>query len=158
MKPPDRKAADLRDIFRELIKQFKKVHSAAATGSHTRLNNQELRVIEYVGEHGHKIMRELGEELGVAVNTVTGIVDELEAKKLVSRQKSSDDRRIIRVELTPAGQEIYQEATDLTLRFMEEMLGALTEQEQEVFMGLFHKIGRATRWAGPQKGIATSAG
>lgn len=154
MKPLERKAADLRDIFQGLVKHFKMVNSAAANGSHARLNMQELRVIEFIGENGPKMMRELAEELGVAVNTVTGIVDELEEMKLVSRQKSSKDRRIIRVELTDSGRSTFGEATNLTLRFMGNMLEALTEEEQEIFMVLFRKIARAAR-TGAQALVAT---
>ncbi len=143
MKPLERKAADLRDIFRALVKHFKLVNTAAANNaSHDRLNMQELRVVEFIGENGPKIMRELAEELGVAVNTVTGIVDELEEMNLVSRQKSPKDRRIIRVELTESGRSTFQEATDLTRRFMGNMLESLTEEEQEIFMVLFRKIAR----------------
>lgn len=145
MKPLERRAADLRDIFHALVKHFKMVNSAAANASHDRLNMQELRVVEFIGENGPKIMRELGEELGVAVNTVTGIVDELEDMKLVTRQKSPEDRRIIRVELTEAGRATFREATDLTRRFMGNMLEALTEEEQEIFMVLFRKIARGAR-------------
>ena len=99
-------------------------------------------------------MRELAEELGVAVNTVTGIVDELEKMKLVSRLKSPEDRRIIRVELTEAGRATYMEATDLTLGFMANMLRSLSQEEQEIFMVLFQKIARAAR-SGAQALVAS---
>lgn len=145
MNPLERKAADLRDIFQGLVKHFKTVNSAAACWSHAQLNMQEMRVVEFIGEKGPRIMRELAEELGVAVNTVTGIVDELEELKLVSRQKSPEDRRINRVELTESGRSTYGEVSEMTLRFMCTMLGALTEDEQEIFMVLFRKIARAAR-------------
>ena len=154
MKPLERKAADLRDIFQGLIKHFKMLNSAAANGSHVSLSCQELRVVEFIGENGPKIMRELAEELGVAVNTVTGIVDELEKMKLVSRLKSPEDRRIIRVELTEAGRATYMEATNLTLGFMANMLRSLSQEEQEIFMVLFQKIARAAR-SGAQALVAS---
>ena len=156
MKPLERKAEDLRDIFHGLVKHFKLVNSAAANASHDRLNMQELRGVEFIGENGPKIMRELAEELGVAVNTVTGIVDELEEMKLVSRQKSPKDRRIIRVELTDSGRTTFQEATDLTRRFMGNMLESLTEEEQEIFMVLFRKIARGAKSGA--KALMTNAG
>src|SRR5262249_379352 len=91
------------------------------------------------------MMRQLAEFLTVAVNSVTSIVDNLERKGLVRRQRSADDRRVIRVELTDAGRLMYESIADVHLRLFRSMLGALTEDEQELFMVLFRKIARAGR-------------
>lgn len=48
-------------------------------------------------------MRELAETIGLEPSNLTGIVDRLEARGLVERQSSPDDRRIKKVSLTRAG-------------------------------------------------------
>jgi MarR family 2-MHQ and catechol resistance regulon transcriptional repressor len=101
------------------------------------------------------MMRELAEYLTVAVNSVTSIVDNLERKVLVRRHRSEEDRRVIRVELTDPGREVYQSLVEVNLRLFRSMLGALTEDEQEIFMVLFRKIARAGRTQVRQ--IASSA-
>lgn len=141
----DRRAADLQDLVQDILKQFQSVHAAAANGPHVELNMQELRVVEFLGNEGPRMMRELAEHLAVAVNSMTNIVDNLESKKLVSRQRSEEDRRVIRVELTDPGREIYKSLVKVHLRLFRSMLGALTEDEQEIFMVLFRKIARAGR-------------
>jgi MarR family 2-MHQ and catechol resistance regulon transcriptional repressor len=139
----DRRAADLREVVQEILKQFQCVNAACANGPHVELNMQELRLVEFLGNEGPRMMRELAEHLTVAVNSVTSIVDSLEHKQLVSRQRSEEDRRVIRVELTEAGRKIHQSLIEINLRFFRTMLGALTEDEQEIFMVLFRKIARA---------------
>ena len=141
----DRRAADLQEVVQDILKQFQSVHAAAANGPHVELNMQELRLVEFLGNEGPRMMRELAEYLTVAVNSVTSIVDNLERKELVRRQRSEEDRRVIRVELTEPGREVYQSLVEVNLRLFRSMLGALTEDEQEIFMVLFRKIARAGR-------------
>jgi DNA-binding MarR family transcriptional regulator len=43
-------------------------------------------------------------------STVTGVIDRLEQKKLVSRQRNSPDRRIINIQLTPGGKKLAEVA------------------------------------------------
>lgn len=44
--------------------------------------------------------------LGVSPATITGIVDRLTAQNLVTRREDSHDRRVRRLELTPAGRQL----------------------------------------------------
>lgn len=141
----DKKATDLRDMVQDILRQFQAVDQSLGTGPHVELSCQELRVVEFLGDTGPPIMRELAEFLMLAVNSVTSIVDHLERKGLVLRQRSEQDRRIIRVQLTDAGRAAYRAALEEKLRFLRSMLGALTEEEQDIFMVLFRKIARAGR-------------
>ena len=150
MTPLDRRAADLQDVVQDILKQFQCVNAAAANGPHVDLNMQQLRLVEFLGNEGPRMMRELAECLAVAVNSVTSIVDGLETSGLVRRQRSDEDRRVIRVELTDMGREIYQSLVEVNMRLFRSMLGALTEDEQEIFMVLFRKIARAGRSELPQ--------
>ena len=139
----NRRATDMQCVVQDIMKQFQTVNAAAANGPHVDLNMQELRVVEFLGNEGLRMMRELAEHLAVAVNSMTGIVDSLEQKGLVIRQRSADDRRVIRVELTDSGRIIQQSLVEVNLQLFRSMLGALTEDEQEIFMVLFRKIARA---------------
>src|SRR5271155_1643145 len=135
----DKKAADLQDVMKDIMNQFKCADVAAASGPHAELNMQELRIVELLGSDGPHMMREVADYLNVAVNSVTTIVDGLEAKTLVHRNRSDQDRRVVRVELTEAGRTAYRVATEMKLRMLRSMLDALTEDEQEIFMVLFRK-------------------
>jgi MarR family 2-MHQ and catechol resistance regulon transcriptional repressor len=141
----DRRVGDLRDLVQEIVRQMQVLDEAAGHGPHLELSCQELRVAEYLGDTGPHIMRELAEHLRLAVNSVTTLVDNLEKKQIVRRQRSTEDRRVVRVELTDEGRAAYHGALREKMQFLRNMLAALTEEEQEILIVLFRKIARAGR-------------
>ncbi|HEY0980778.1 MULTISPECIES: MarR family winged helix-turn-helix transcriptional regulator [unclassified Schlesneria] len=145
MKTIDDRAVDLQVVVQDILKQFQCVNATVANGPHLELHVQELRVIELLGQEGPRMMREIAEYLSLAVNSVTSIADNLEQKGLACRLRSDADRRVVKIELTPTGRQMYKSLTDTNLRLLRGMLGALTEDEQEIFMVLFRKIARAGR-------------
>jgi DNA-binding MarR family transcriptional regulator len=59
---------------------------------------------------GPQTMSALAAELRVRVSTMTGVVDQLEAKGLVERSLRAADRRSFEVKLTAEGKKLYQSA------------------------------------------------
>jgi DNA-binding MarR family transcriptional regulator len=139
----ERRATDLQDLVHEFLRQFECVNATAANGPHAEMNMQELRTIEVLGVEGPQMMREMAGMLGVAVNSLTSITDGLEKKGLVLRQRSEQDRRIINLELTADGRQVFNSTRDMKRKLYRSMLKSLTEDEQEIFMLLFRKIARA---------------
>lgn len=139
----ERRANDLQDLVNEFMRQFDCMNTTAANSPHAELNMQELRTIQFLGVAGPQMMREMAGRLGVAVNSLTSITDGLEKKGLVTRQRSEQDRRIINLELTEDGTQIFNSTREMKLKLYRSMLKALTEDEQEIFMVLFRKIARA---------------
>lgn len=52
-------------------------------------------------------MGELAREVTVPVSTMTGVVDQLVARRLVIRRTAPEDRRSLRVELSASGRRLY---------------------------------------------------
>ncbi len=136
---------DMQEVVKDILKQFQTVNAVAANGPHVELHVQELRVVEFLGNEGPRIMRELAQYLSVAVNTMTSIADSLEKKQLVTRIRCEQDRRVVWIELTDAGKQVHESLVAANLTLFRSMLSALTEDEQEIFMVLFRKIARAGR-------------
>lgn len=136
-------AAELRTLVHDFLRRFRQVDAAAANGPHADLSAQDLRVVERLGDVGTVRMKGLAEYMLLAVNSVTSLVDKLEAAGLVRRQRSTEDRRVVHVELTDAGRAAYAAAVDEKLSLLRLMLGGLDAAEQERFMALFRKIARA---------------
>lgn len=145
MNPLTQRAHDLRDVVEEILDQYRTVDEASANGPHADLSCQELRLVEHLDDAGPRMMRELAEYLRLAVSSVTSVIDNLEKKKIVRRNRSEQDRRIVRVELTDSGRVVSQAALKEKTQLLRSMLAALTDDEQEIFMVLFRKIARAGR-------------
>lgn len=100
----------------------------------------ELRILEILGKHGPLMMTEVGERAVLSLSAVTSIMDGLVEKQLVRRNRSEDDRRVVRVELTPDGQGVFQEILEFHLRIVRGMLSSLNNGEQDTLIGLFRKM------------------
>ena len=60
--------------------------------------------------HGPLPPSQIAKHMMVKSSTVTGVVDRLEQKNLVSRLRNSPDRRIITIQLTEAGRQLAENA------------------------------------------------
>ncbi len=138
----ERKAIDFGKIVQEILKQFQAVHGQFPVTEECDLGFQDVKAIEILGEMGPQMMRSMASHLGLAVNSLTTVVDHLEAKGLAVRTRSQTDRRVINVELTEEGQRVFQMTSDSKLKFHRALLGALTEDEQDILLVLFRKIAR----------------
>ncbi|MBC9176917.1 MarR family winged helix-turn-helix transcriptional regulator [Pseudoroseomonas ludipueritiae] len=77
--------------------------------------------------------------------TLGGVLDRLEAKKLIARQPSRQDRRVKSVTLTGAGKALLESVTPRVVAAQVEMMRPLSATEQAQFVALLKKfVGRAS--------------
>ena len=79
---------------------------------------------------GHASPTGLAQDLGVSPAGMTGRLDGLEKAGWVSASLGAEDRRRIGIEVTRAGAEIWRRAMALRGSAEEELVGALTPDEQ----------------------------
>ncbi|MDF2708068.1 MAG: MarR family transcriptional regulator [Nonomuraea muscovyensis] len=82
----------------------------------SNLTMRQLKVVLLLSLKGSVSGQDLAHDLGVGLGTVTGIVDRLVSHGLVSRHEDPNDRRVRRVELTPAGTRLIEEINDAGLQ------------------------------------------
>lgn len=114
--------------------------SLSALTSSEELSLQELKIVYHIGQCKSCIMREVSEYSQVAVSTMTGIIDKLEEKGLVKRERNDEDRRIVRVLLTSKGCKLNQSYVENYLELSRRMLQSLDEDEQNTYLELTKKI------------------
>ena len=134
------------DKARRLVDQLQTVmdgaEGAVAKNAAARetLSSQEIRVLRTVGRHEHCIMSAIAERIRLSLSSVTGLIDRLVEKKMVCRDRSADDRRVVKVELTDEGRELHTSVMESQVRFAREMLKTLSAEEQDALLALFGKI------------------
>lgn len=102
---------------------------------------QEMTMIEFLGKkNGPMTMSELSDSARLCLSTATGLIDGLVSKGLAVRSRSDEDRRIVQVQLTEEGRNVYEQVLQARLNMVRGMLGALDPDEQEIFVTLFRKI------------------
>lgn len=88
--------------------------------------------------------RTLARTVGLDTSTTGGVVDRLEARALLVRNATPEDRRVRMLTLTADGQKLLREATPGMLRAQQRLLEPLTAAQRKTFMGLMRTIVQAS--------------
>lgn len=86
------------------------------------------------GSENPPIISEIGKSLSISFAMMTRIIDRIELKQLVNRIRDSNDRRIIRIELTAKGKEVLRKFQEFQKKQMISFLNRLGERDRESFM------------------------
>jgi DNA-binding MarR family transcriptional regulator len=142
MKAIDRRATEFRALQEAVHARLSGLDLTALVNLTVALTVQEFRSLEFLASAEPRKTKDLAEHLGLAVNSVTDIVDALEGKGLARRRRDDVDRRIVRVELTEAGRDAAETIKAGLLDIYRTYLSALTADEQETLLALYRKIAR----------------
>ena len=85
-------------------------------------------------------MGELSRELDVPLSTATRIMDWFVKNGYAQRLADPQDRRVVRVGLTEAGQEIYRTINETFMENIERFMRHLTQEERTTFFSLLCKV------------------
>ncbi len=85
-------------------------------------------------------MGDLSRILGVPFSTATRMIDWLVDNGYVQRLADPDDRRVVRVELTGAGKELYRAMNELFLESAEQVLHNFSLEERKELGRLLNKL------------------
>jgi DNA-binding MarR family transcriptional regulator len=107
------------------------------------LTMQQFKVVMILSLQDSASGQELAQQLGVGLGTVTGIVDRLVTRRLVTRHEDPDDRRIRRVALTPAGRELADDIVHAGLSRFRAVLELLDTETLHAFETVMRKFADA---------------
>jgi len=95
-----------------------------------RITAPQLMCLLHVVNSGPVSATAIGREVHLSPSTVVGILDRLEEKGLVARERSREDRRIVRVTATPEGVELSRKAPSPLQQTLANSLRELPDLEQ----------------------------
>lgn len=113
-------------MLRELARCYQAFE--AYSGAHIRglgLTPAQFDIVATLGNMPGMSFKELGERTLITKGTLTGVVDRLEALRLVRRSASAEDGRSMIVSLTPAGARLFDKAFAAHLDHLRRALGNL---------------------------------
>lgn len=102
----------------------------------------QFGVLEALYHLGPLSLGELADKLLVTGGNVTYVMDRLEDHGLVVRERSGEDRRVIKAKLTPEGREVIAEVFPGHAEFILELAGSLGPEEQDDLRALLKKLGK----------------
>ena len=120
----------LGDVLNELnITSSRDFQGALKRWHQGALSLVHLNVIMMLRARGPLTMTHLAELLDVSVASATGIVDRMEHKGVVVRRRNDDDRRVVEVQLTDAGDQIFSDMQADRQARLREMLSEISDDD-----------------------------
>lgn len=83
---------------------------------------------------------ELCRNAGCDTGSMTRMLDRLEQKSLIRRERSAADRRIVHLRLTEAGRELYPQLPEIGLKVLNRHLRGFTRSEVELLKGFLRRM------------------
>jgi len=126
---------NIRRVFQILNEQSQRIKQE------TGLTGPQLWAIGVIHEHGPINISNIARRMHLHPTTVLGIIDRLEARGLVSRNRSKDDRRVIWVELTQDGKDLVQSVPEVIQGLLGSRLeGIALNDLAEIDEGIGHLV------------------
>jgi DNA-binding MarR family transcriptional regulator len=93
------------------------------------LTSSQVKVLISFFGKDHYTMTELSRVHGVSVSTMTSMADRLLLGGLIERQRDSEDRRVVRVRLSPEGKKMVDYLMKVRRQELEKFLIELSDEE-----------------------------
>lgn len=133
------------DTYIKLTRATDTINARLATaGSMHDLTISQFGVLEALYHLGPQAQNILGEKILKSNSNMTTVIDNLEKRRLVRRNRAEDDRRKIIVHLTPEGKELIQSIFPIHVKAIQDQFAVLSTQEKQILSELLRKLGKQT--------------
>lgn len=94
------------------------------------LTGPQLVCVRQLLKHGSMAPGTLAKRISLSPATITGIVDRLEKRNIVTRERSTEDKRKVEIALTPEGRKLVKQMPPPLHESFSRRLEELSEEEQ----------------------------
>lgn len=146
--PDDRHVRDT--VLQYLIGyRLKRAYMRVQPATQKALAEEDLRVISFsclsaIVDNPGIVQFELADALQIERSNLVVVIDELESRELISRERVPTDRRRYALTATLRGRRLRDSAARKAADAEQEFFSALTEDEQEALRALLERIARKT--------------
>lgn len=138
----DSQAQALTAAIGALMRQFKLEPGLLAGSAYADLHINDVGLLSILAEAGDWTVRGLAQTLGAPDSTISSALDRLEKRDLVARRRRTSDRRVMRVELTPAGQALTERLRAGQMENSRSMLARLSSEDRAHLVRLMAAVAR----------------
>jgi DNA-binding MarR family transcriptional regulator len=101
---------------------------------------QWIALMRLGDQAGHMSATQLSKELGYDMGALTRVVDELERRGLVRRERSRSDRRAVEIAVTAAGRRQAESAKRVIVELLNELVEPYSEPEIATLIDLMQRM------------------
>ncbi len=104
------------------------------------LTSPQMLCLHTLKREGMQILSALAARLHLGVSTTNGIIDRLEAKGLVRRNRSREDQRKVLITITLDGEELLDRVPELMRDIYAQAFARLEPEERSAFSRILDKL------------------
>lgn len=131
---------EILNIVFDLVVNFSKLFTYSEEGE--KLKTIEYYLLIYVALKGPQKMKNLADAYSMTKSNITFIVDDLEKKGLLKREKSKNDRRVYLITLTNRGKELYSNLKESFDNVVEHFLKKVPSEDLKVITDGFTRMAK----------------
>ncbi len=107
----------------------------------SNLSPSQFAILEALYHLGTLSQVELAQKLLLSTGNITTVIQNLEKRDLVCRQRSTDDQRYMQVSITDAGRKLIADIFPAHVAGIVDIMNVLTPEEQETLAQISRKLG-----------------
>ncbi|MBP1080350.1 MULTISPECIES: MarR family transcriptional regulator [Bacillus] len=123
-----------------LRKVFKQIRIEINELLKREMSRNEFMILRILNEEGPKKVTEFANVLGVSASHITAVTDALVEKGWISRIRSKEDRRIIKIHITDSGNEVIKYFDKKKTEYFTSRFEAFSDEELQTIINLFSKL------------------
>jgi DNA-binding MarR family transcriptional regulator len=104
------------------------------------LTHAQFDIIATLGNTPGMSYKELGERTLITKGTLTGVIERLEQKGIVLRERSSDDKRSFHVRLSTAGEAVFGDVFPKVVAHGKQLFAGVTDADFETMDAALMKL------------------
>ena len=108
----------------------------------TGLTLGQPKVLDYLKDHDGVSQREIAAGCFIEAGSLTSILNRMEEKGLIERKMLNGNRRTFHIFMTKSGKKNQKLIEEAFVQIEEIALYNISEEEQKIFMEIFHRICR----------------
>jgi DNA-binding MarR family transcriptional regulator len=134
METYDQVLVSLRQIIRAIDLHSKRLERESG------LTGPQLLVMQLIGASGETTAGVIARKVSLSQATVTSILDRLERKELLKRERNAEDKRKVMVTLTEAGGKALEKAPTLMQESFIKAFNCLEDWEQTLILSSLQRV------------------
>ena len=100
----------------------------------------QIIILEFLAEREICKMKELAQALHLTMSAVTAIVDKMIELRMVKRERSSKDRRVVNVIMLNKGKEMLRKVSEARCSCVNELFSTLTQEDRNEYLRILKKV------------------
>jgi DNA-binding MarR family transcriptional regulator len=104
------------------------------------ITSQQGSILFMVASGKCLLAAELAREYGIDASAITRLIDRLEKRGLLTRVRSNEDRRVVRLALTPEGHAIAAKMPAIFTGVLDSLLGGFTPEEVGFLKSMLRRV------------------